>query len=329
MATKLTIAALVLTTALTACATSQENPNYQYSSKYKGEGATTTHASYTQPATTTYASTNPSTITSTTNHKCLNKETNRELLGGAIGGTVGAIAGKKLIGGTKGTTKGTIIGAGLGGAAGYGIADKTIDCDPIQTVAQPAPTYTPAPTTSTYPSQTYGQVSAPAPAPVITTAPAPVAAPTDQLYAGQSTSGTPGYEAIHGTAPAPIGQPQEITQAQEIAQAPDAGPTQGVTQTISGVVMMASTPTAQSVNYDYSDNIISANAEATPQYPTETRIMSASPMSGAYQVRQGDTVYSLARRLCVGVSEIQSANGLNASYNIQIGQSLSLPASRC
>lgn len=48
-----------------------------------------------------------------------------------------------------------------------------------------------------------------------------------------------------------------------------------------------------------------------------------------YRVQSGDTVYSLARKLCVPVSAIQSSNGLDANFGIQIGQGLQLPASQC
>ena len=48
-----------------------------------------------------------------------------------------------------------------------------------------------------------------------------------------------------------------------------------------------------------------------------------------YRVKTGDTVYSLARTLCVPVTAIQSQNGLDANFRIQIGQGLNLPASQC
>lgn len=298
----------VATTALIlgACATSQENPNYQYSSKYKNGSpaqATTSYASYQAPATTTY-----STTTSTTNHACLNKETNRELIGAAAGGTIGAIAGKKLIGGTKGT----LAGAALGGAAGFGIADKTIDCDPLPMAGAPVTMSTPQSTT--YSAQGYPQAGA-----------VDVTPPTDQYYAGETVTGTPGYQAIHGTdAPAPIAQPQAM------AEAPVTAEPQVITQTISGPIVAAGAYGSEVVNYDYSENIVSANAEATPMEFSETRIIPAKPAFGEmYSVRQGDTVYSLARQRCLSVTDIQSANGLGPNFGIQIGQSLSLPPSRC
>lgn len=54
-----------------------------------------------------------------------------------------------------------------------------------------------------------------------------------------------------------------------------------------------------------------------------------SAASGNYKVVSGDTVYSLSRRLCVSIDEIQSRNGLDSDYGIKIGQRLVLPSNRC
>jgi len=254
---------------LCACSTVQENPNYQYSTKYKAAVPTQLSAVYqddaVQPAvpvsyqTSTYETPSAPTYTRV-NHECLNKETNRELIGAGIGGTIGAIAGKKIIGGTKGT----IIGAGLGGAAGYGIGDKSIDCDPVPVIA-----------TQTQPvvSQVYQ-------------------APTDTQFETISDEGTPGYQVMQ----------------------------------------------AQTVEYDYSENIVSAptTAESTPAAVAtiapvqELQILPAPTAIGqTHIVKQGDTVYSLSRMLCVDLGDIQSLNSLNDSYAISIGQTLKLPTSRC
>ena len=160
---------------LTACATPQENPYYEYSSQYKGapttmvaqvpavletalvsyEAISSESASYQSVATGTYTR---------VNHECLKKEKNHELLGSAIGGTIGAIAGEKLIGGTEGV----VIGAGLGGAAGYGIGDKAVNCDP-----QPISTVQSAPVVS-----------------------AAYVSPTDEEFRVISDTGTPGYQVM-------------------------------------------------------------------------------------------------------------------------------------
>ena len=143
--TRFMLSAVATAAILTGCATAQGNPNYQYSTKYKA-AQPTSYASSTsgqvQAAPVSYQSassyhTAPHTGASThrvLDQACLRKEQNRELLGGAIGGTVGAIAGNKILGGTTGT----VVGAGLGGTLGYGIGDKSVNCDPV-TVSTPQP----------------------------------------------------------------------------------------------------------------------------------------------------------------------------------------------
>lgn len=99
--------------------------------------------------------------------RCKKGENRRQILGGALGAAAGAFAGSKIAAdNTK--TEGAVIGGLLGGAAGFGIADKTIDCDPVYQSApapaayqQPATTYAsqPAYTTSTYSSTAVQPVS--------------------------------------------------------------------------------------------------------------------------------------------------------------------------
>ncbi|MDB2438882.1 LysM peptidoglycan-binding domain-containing protein [Hellea sp.] len=86
-------------------------------------------------------------------------------------------------------------------------------------------------------------------------------------------------------------------------------------------VNAAATPMAQS-------NVRNASAaitEPTHYQPEITRHQGAS----LYLVKPGDTVYSLARRHCVSVSDIQGTNGLDQNYGIKIGQQLQLPPSHC
>jgi len=52
-------------------------------------------------------------------------------------------------------------------------------------------------------------------------------------------------------------------------------------------------------------------------------------MSGNYVVKQGDTMYSLSRNLCVDLNTLALTNGIGNDFAIKIGQSLNLPASRC
>ena len=262
---------------LSACATPQENPYYKYSSQYKGAPVTVAEAGTVfETAPVSYEAVSYETVQSPTytrvNHECLKKEKNHELLGGAVGGTIGAVVGKELIGGTKGT----IIGAGLGGAAGYGIGDKSVTCDPQPVV-----------TTQTAPIVSQAYVS-----------------PTDTGFAPLSDQGTPGYQVLQG-------------QTVEMFETPSALPS---TQTVA-------IPQAQEVDYDYTANTIAVSANNFA-VPSETQIIGGGTF-GSHIVKQGDTVYSLSRQLCVDLGDIRSLNNLDASYGISIGQTLRLPAPRC
>ncbi len=74
---------------------------------------------------------------------CKNKEDNRQILGGVAGAVVGGVLGSQ-VSGRGARTEGSAIGAVLGGLAGAGVADKTIDCDPVY----PGQTYSQYPTSS-------------------------------------------------------------------------------------------------------------------------------------------------------------------------------------
>lgn len=84
--------------------------------------------------------------------RCKSNEDTRQVLGGVAGAVIGGVVGSQ-VSGNGARTEGSAIGAVLGGLAGVGIADKTVDCDPVyettETVyaSQPSPQYG---STSTY-----------------------------------------------------------------------------------------------------------------------------------------------------------------------------------
>lgn len=91
----------------------------------------------------------------------------------------------------------------------------------------------------------------------------------------------------------------------------------------------APTPSPQrTIPATRAQNIVRASA-ATPAAPYMGQEITRTYGGANYRVKSGDTVYSLARKLCVPVAAIQGSNGLDANYGIQIGQGLSLPASQC
>jgi len=328
--------ALGLTVGLAACSVVQENPNYQYSSKYQGGGSTsyasngisgsssggivTTPASYTQASSESYSGGiyAGSTI-SRAEEECRNKESNREIIGGAAGGAIGAFAGRKLIGGTAGT----LAGAAVGGAAGYGLGDISVDCSQQQAY-QPAPVQASTQTYQSAPTTTYQASPASYSQPIIYGD--SIVAPTDSLYSDVVPTGTPGYSVYQGDRLQTVEQTAQASNS--FAGYPNGSNVHTGIQS-SGVQANGAT---EITGYDYSANLITADAALESQgFPaTETRILSGYNFgTQSYIVQSGDTVYGLSRKLCVGLADIQSPNNINANYGIQIGQTIQLPQSQC
>lgn len=86
-------------------------------------------------------------------------------------------------------------------------------------------------------------------------------------------------------------------------------------------------------NYDYSENVVSANSPVVDgTEPVEYRAIENSYVAqpnANYIVGSGDTVYNIARRLCVNVEDVQTTNALGNDFSIKIGQPLYLPQSHC
>ncbi len=91
--------------------------------------------------------------------RCKSNEDTRQVLGGIAGAVVGGVVGSQ-VSGNGARTEGSAIGAVLGGLAGAGIADKTVDCDPVYETTETV--YANPPTTQ-YGHSEYGAIQ---PAPV-------------------------------------------------------------------------------------------------------------------------------------------------------------------
>lgn len=253
--------------------------------------------SYAQPLNASYQTTQ----SAANQQDCRRTETNRELIGGAVGGAVGAYAGKKIIGGTKGV----VAGAALGGVAGYGIGDISTNC----AQSAPAPTYSPAVQSNA------GYQSAPAYS--------ATAANYEQMRCPVGTKPHPSGTCLLDDSNANL-QSATFTGNQtrtiERAQIPTRS---------QNVISASSAPFSAPLSAPAAPSAYQG-VEATRTYnPQNYNENYSGNYSGNYRVVSGDTVYSLARKRCVPVSAIQSSNGLDASYGIQIGQSLNLPASQC
>lgn len=300
------ISALAFACTLTACASAPQNPIYQQTTKYKASSPydqNVQQANYqTQsaaPITYARAQTAPQTYApqsagyTRVNSECLSKESNRKLIGAAAGGVVGGLAGRKLGGDNK--TLGTVAGAAIGGAAGYGIADKTINCDPINVPAAQSAVITPAyqPTYEPAPALTQAAVTTPH-APVDTQPTGPQGPGIQETVDAPGDEGTPGYYAVNGLTP-PAPEQAAPIQAAQIQTAP---------------------PAAQIVEV----------AVPSPA-PTEP----PAHMSGTarHTIIKGDTVYSLARNSCVSLGELKQINGINDEFYIRVGQDVTIPTGRC
>jgi len=62
--------------------------------------------------------------------QCKRDEDNRQILGGLAGAALGAVVGSQVAG-SGARTEGSFIAGTIGALAGAGIADKSIDCDPV------------------------------------------------------------------------------------------------------------------------------------------------------------------------------------------------------
>jgi hypothetical protein len=150
--------------------------------------------------------------------------------------------------------------------------------------------------------------------------------PTERSYDTNQMQGTPGYEMMRAqqqAAPTPSYQP---------------GPTPDYTPYTPPIAAAPAPRNPQPVTYDYGQNIVvTENAPSQQQVPNyegsydRGRVGTAANIGTgqSYIVRQGDTVYSLSRRLCASIPEITAPNGIDGSYAISIGQTLYLPTSRC
>lgn len=230
---------------------------------------------------------------------CLKKERNRLLAGSALGGAAGAYAGKELIGGTKGL----IAGAAVGAAAGYGVGDKLVTCDPVEyAVQQPTQTYQPQAQTAVIQQ----------PAPDVETRTYMQAPSQPQIQNQTQSQAQVQVQPRPGTTYTQSPQPysgQTVVYDQSTQLQPQ--------QTV--VYSQASQPQPEQARLVRSQTV---------QHSTSGSYMMNSAVS-LYNVQPGDTVYSLSRDICVVPSDIQSLNGLNSDFRINIGDTIKLPARRC
>lgn len=324
MSSRIVLTAIAATTLLASCATVQENPNYQYSTKYKSSspyGAqngtpTTQSASHVTTVTTqpvTYVQTQPAgqvqaqnaAYVQTTTHTPQSYQSQSYATQNATAQAtytqldhrcLRRETNRQIIGGAVGGTVGAVLGKKViggtkGTAAGAilgGAAGYGIGDKSINCdpiqVLIPQQSATVSP--AYYPTQTIPQPQ------MVHTASNVISAPTDAAMPSTISSayGTPGYQAMLN------------------AQAND---------------MNALTPSHSPVS---APTVIDARSDTTGQYGS---FNSSTIMSGQHHIIEGDTVYSLSRKLCTSIDEIKKMNSLSTDFKIKLGDTINLPASKC
>ena len=289
MSNRISLLALSSAILLAACATNQENPYYKYSSQYKDLPVTTVAQA---PSVIQTAPVSYETASyASPGIEAVSYE-------GAQPATYTRVNHECL----KSEKNHELLGAGLGGTLGAIAGKKLIGGTKGAVIGA-----------GLGGTAGYGigdKIVNCDPETVVTRQAAPVVSsayvsPTDTEFATISETGTPGYQVLQ-------------------AQTVEIYETSASTMPLQGQVYGSA---AQEVTYDYEANTIAASAAATPIL-SETRVLVGNSYGG-HIVKDGDTVYSLSRKLCVGVSDIQTINNLNANYGINIGDQLQLPASRC
>lgn len=242
---------------LAGCLTTQENPNYEISSKYQ------------QPGRIQTAQTSPAVIAPTTQ-------------------SVPYSAPVQTV--TYETQSATQIAPTSVSTHG---STSTVLAANDQAYTSPAISPSIGTTQSSVPATAHAAASFGS----ATTYPSENIAPTDAQFTGQEVTGTPGFMVL-----AQSNQTQTV-QSSGIGQ-------------------------PQPVAYDHSQNFITADVVMeNSDFVEDVRIIPSVGQS--YIVQQGDTIYALSRRYCVGVDIIRSMNGIGADYAINIGQTITLPASHC
>lgn len=295
----------LLTTAalLAACATAQENPHYQHSTKYTGSSPNTAYASNTVSAQNT--STAPA---GTVLARYVHEDPNQPL-GDVPGSTStvsnGTISSRNII--TQSTSQQPSSGYATAayGSAQYS-APRYSRVEPIcieqgtqNTVACPVMPM-PISSQSAAIASPYAQSSQTVYA-ANRASSALVPSPTE--IAMPDSYGTPGYEAMKNA------QASWPAAAQSNPQGP-LGVSIPMTQPFSSSVP------APAMRQAVTPDMMPRNQQS---YILGTQ----------HQIVTGDTVYSFARELCSSVEEIKAMNSLDGSFKIRLGETIRLPASKC
>lgn len=303
---------------VTACATQQENPHYQHSTKFKGDSPNTALASNTTVGTSSnaYTSANTGYTQASTGHTQVNSYGHNA----ASASPAYHNANHSYI---VESTPPVYSESNYTHQANHFVITPQAN--------QPQATY------GTHEAPSYSRISAecvnngqqgaagclPTSVP-LTTQNASIAAPfygqPQTLYVTSETTqpisptestmpdsyGTPGYEAMKNA---------ETGFGAYAGAAPQIGQAVPMTEPFASPIPE---PTSRS-----------AVIQPVRSQPIITAPQNTQAVGIQYEVQEGDTVYSFSRKLCTSVEDIRAMNGLDSSYGIQLGQTLRLPNSRC
>ncbi len=291
---------------LTACATAQENPHYQHSTKYNGSTPVSASVPSTSYTSNTVVRSSANAPAGTVLARYVHEDPNQPLgdVPGSLSTDFGNTAPARNIISAPQQPSQNYAAAGYGATRYNAPSYSRVDAVCVQqgtqnTVACPA---TPLPITA----QT-ASIAAPysggAQTLYVTSNTTTAIAPSPTELAMPESYGTPGYEAVKNA--------EAAWPASAQANAPAAvGVSVPMTQPF------ASPLPAPSVRQALSPDMMPRNEQSIA-------------LGSQREVVTGDTVYSFARSLCSSVEEIRAINSLDGTFNIRLGDTIRLPASKC
>ena len=202
----------------------------------------------------------------TAHERCKSDEDRRQILGGLAGAVAGGVFGSQ-VSGNGARTEGSAIGAVLGGLAGVGIADKTIDCDPVYDNGDVYQTSGASHPTGSYPAGSYPQGSYPT---------------SSTTYGGGTQSY--GSATTYGSSPQPIYEDRITVSNHPVYSDPTYG---------AGGISQGTTYSSGTVSYPPSGNNsqYASQTYSAPSYGSSTTYQS-SPTYDTLPVYESAPVYT-------------------------------------
>jgi len=293
---------LTTTTLLAACATVQENPHYQHSTKYTGSSSNSAYASNSaQPQTLSTAK------AGTVLARYVHEDPNQPL--GDVPGSLSTVSAEMASARNVITHSAAQPNSSAYASAAYAATRYTnpsysrVDAICIEqgtqnTVACPVMTL-PIASQSAAIAAPY---SSSAQTLYVTSRETMPIAPSPTETAMPDSYGTPGYEAMKNT--------ETALSAAQVNSQPRLGVPVPVTQPF------ASPLPAPTMRQAVTPDMMPLNQQSYT-------------LGSQHQVVTGDTVYSFARSLCSSVEEIKAMNSLDGRFKIRLGDTIRLPASKC